>query len=232
MMKIFLVQVTESSDNELLFSLFTQQDSTLNQASNPTQVEKMVVIQKESSNWEQFDSAAALTIWGKQKQTRRIKLPSTNYILQPKQKKNVLKSLRAIKDPHIKRKDRFFKSFSKIDEENFDNLEPIGSVKDSSDSEYKDGEYSNHNLYCESTADITIDQQPQALVEIQDENQEDELLTETKYTEEVPRKKVKYTSQCLTVNKKKVLKHLSHLHSVLLTSKKEKVRQTYVKSNK
>lgn len=51
-MKIFLVQVTESSDNELLFSLFTQQDSTLNQASNPTQVEKMVVIQKESSNWE------------------------------------------------------------------------------------------------------------------------------------------------------------------------------------
>lgn len=115
----------------------------------------------------------------------------------------MLKSLRAIKDPHIKRKDRFFKSFSKIDEENFDNLEPIGSVKDSSDSEYKDGEYSNHNLYCESTADITIDQQPQALVEIQDENQEDELLTETKYTEEVPRKKVKYTSQCLTVNKKK-----------------------------
>ena len=51
-MKICLVQVTESSDNELLFSLFTQQDSTLNQASNPTQVEKMVVIQKESSNWE------------------------------------------------------------------------------------------------------------------------------------------------------------------------------------
>ena len=90
-MKIFLVQVTESSDNELLFSLFTQQDSTLNQASNPTQVEKMVVIQKESSNWEQFDSAAALTIWEKQKQTRRIKLPSTNYISQPKQKKKCVK---------------------------------------------------------------------------------------------------------------------------------------------
>ena len=65
--------------------------------------------------------------------------------------------------------------------------------------------------------------------EIQDENQEGELQTETKYTEDVPRKKVKYTSQCLTVNKKEVLKHLSHLHSVLLTGEKEKIRQTCVK---
>ena len=69
-MKAFLVEVTESSDIERRFSVFTQQDSTLNQASNPTQVEKMVVIKKESPNWEQFDSAPALTIWEKQKQTR------------------------------------------------------------------------------------------------------------------------------------------------------------------
>ena len=34
------------------------------------QVEKMVVIQKELPNWEQFDSGAAPTIWEKQKQTR------------------------------------------------------------------------------------------------------------------------------------------------------------------
>ena len=69
-MKAFLVQVTESSNIEQLFSVFTQQDSTLNLASNPMQVEKMVVIQKELPNWEQFDSGAAPTIWEKQKQTR------------------------------------------------------------------------------------------------------------------------------------------------------------------
>ena len=43
----------------------------------------MVVIQKHSPKWEQFDCAAVLTIW--EKQTRHIKLPSTNYTLQPKQ---------------------------------------------------------------------------------------------------------------------------------------------------
>ena len=74
-----------------------------------------------------------------------------------------------------------------------------------------------------------MDQQPQALEEIQDENQEGELQTETEYTEDFPCKKVKYTSQCLTANKKEVLKHLSHLHVVLLTSEKEKFRQTCVK---
>ena len=31
---------------------------------------------------------------------------------------------------------------------------------------HEDDEYSNNNLYCESPADITIDQQPQALEEI------------------------------------------------------------------
>ena len=96
-MKAFLVQVTESSDIEPLFSVFTQQDSTLNQASNPTQVEKMVVTQKESPSCEQFDSVAALTIWEKQKQTRHIKLPSTNYSLQLKQGKRWLKPQQAIK---------------------------------------------------------------------------------------------------------------------------------------
>ena len=85
--KAFLVQVTESSDIERLFSVFTQQHSTLNQASNPTQVEEMVVTQKESPSCEQFDSTAALTIWEKQKQTRHIKLPSTNYSLQPNKEK-------------------------------------------------------------------------------------------------------------------------------------------------
>ena len=34
-----------------------------------------------------------------------------------------------------------------------------------------------------------MDQQPQALEEIQDENQEGELQTETEYTENVPHKK-------------------------------------------
>ena len=115
------------------------------------------------------------------------------------------------------------------DEENVDKLEEIDSEKDSSDSEHEDSEYSDHNLYCESTTDITMDQQPQALEEIQDENREGELQTATEYTEDVPCKKVKYTSQCLTVNKKEVLKHLSHLHIILLTGKKEKVRQTCVK---
>ena len=65
-MKAFLF--TESSDIEQLFSVFTQQDRTLNRASNPTQVEKMVVMQKESPNWEQFDSIAALTVWETSKQ--------------------------------------------------------------------------------------------------------------------------------------------------------------------
>ena len=139
-MKAFLVQVTESSDIERLFSVFTQQDSTLNQASNPTQIEKIVAIQKESPNWEQFDSAAALTIWEKQKQKKHIKLPSTNYSLQPKQGKSWLKSLQAIKDAHIKRKDRFFKSLQhNIDEENLDKLEAIDSDKCSSDSQHEDG---------------------------------------------------------------------------------------------
>ena len=75
-----------------------------------------------------------------------------------------------------------------------------------------------------------MEQQSQALEEIQDENQDGELQAETEYTENVPHKKVKYTSKYLTVNKKEVLKHLSHLHSVL-TGKKEKVRQTCVKLN-
>ena len=53
-----------------------------------------------------------------------------------------------------------------MDEEIFDKLEAINSDKNSSGSEHEDDEYSNNNLYCESPADITIDQQPQALEEI------------------------------------------------------------------
>ena len=77
-----------------------------------------------------------------------------------------------------------------------------------------------------------MEQQPQATKETQDENQEGELRTETKYIEDVPLKKVKYTSQCFTVNKKEVLKHLLHFHSVVLIGKKEKVRQTCGKLKK
>ena len=103
------------------------------------QVEKTVVIQKESPNWEQFDSAAALTIWEKQKQPRHIKLPSANYSLQPKHGTNWLKSLQAIKDAHIKQKDRFFKSLHhNINEKNFDKFEAIDSDKNSSDSEHEE----------------------------------------------------------------------------------------------
>ena len=134
----------------------------------------------------------------------------------------MVKSQQAIKDTHIKRKDRFFKSLQhNIDEENVD--------KDSSDSEHEDGEYFDHNLYCESTTDIMMDQQPQALEEIQDENQEGELQAETEYTEDVPCKKGKVDIPMLTDNKKEMLKHLPHLHNVLLTGGKEKVRQTCVK---
>ena len=133
-----------------------------------------------------------------------------------KQGKSWLKPQQAIKDTHIKRKDRFFKSLQhNIDEENVNN--------DSSDSEHEDGEYSDHNLYCESTTDIMMDQQPQALEEIQGENQEGELQAETEYTEDVPCKKGKVDIPMLTVNKKEVLKHLPHLHSVLMTGGKEKV---------
>ena len=74
-----------------------------------------------------------------------------------------------------------------------------------------------------------MDQQPQALEEIQDENQEGELQAETEYTEDVPCKKGKVDIPMLTYNKKEMLKHLPHLHNVLLTGGKEKVRQTCVK---
>ena len=77
-----------------------------------------------------------------------------------------------------------------------------------------------------------MQQQPQAMEEIQDENQEGKLRTETKYNEDVPLKKVNYTSQCLTVNKKEMLKHLSYFRSVFLIGIKEKVRQTCGKLQK
>ena len=94
-------------------------------------------------------------------------------------RKSWLKPLQAIKDAHIKRKDRFFKCLHhSIDEENVDKLEEIDYDKDSSDSEHEDGKYSDHNLYCESITDVTMDQQPQALEEIQDKNQEGELQPE------------------------------------------------------
>ena len=47
-------------------------------------------------------------------------------------------------------------------------------------SEHEDGEYSDDNLHCKSTTDITIEKQPQVMEEIQDKNREDELLTEAK----------------------------------------------------
>ena len=58
-----------------------------------------------------------------------------------------------------------------------------------SHSEHEDGEYS-HNLYGESTTDIMIQQQLQAIEETQDENQEGKLQTETKHIEHVLQKKV------------------------------------------
>ena len=67
-----LVMLTETADLERLVSVFSLQDSVLNQASKPACVQQMVMIQTESTSWQEFDAEAAVNLWALMKNRKVV----------------------------------------------------------------------------------------------------------------------------------------------------------------
>ena len=107
----------ETADIERLMSVFSLQDTPLNQHSTPARVEQMVMIQKESAPWEKFDCDAVLTLW-QSTGIRKYPLPRIGSYAIPSKDKELLKSSKLIKERHLKRL-KVWKSRNEKEKERF-----------------------------------------------------------------------------------------------------------------
>ena len=97
--RIYQSLSVETADIERLMSVFSLQDTALNQHSTPSRVEQMVIIQKESTQWQNFDYEAVLTLW-QSTGNRKYPLPKVNSGPIPSKGKVIIKSSELIKERH------------------------------------------------------------------------------------------------------------------------------------
>ena len=83
-------------------SVFSLQDSALNQHSTPARVEQMVRIKKEGAPWQSFDFNSVLTIWQLTK-GRKLRLPPVGRSPIPQTGKHLVKPSELIKEHHTRR---------------------------------------------------------------------------------------------------------------------------------
>ena len=150
--RIYFSIAVETADIERLMSVFTLQDTPLNQHSTPTRVQQMVIIKKESASWKSFDYEAVLSLWQMEK-PRKLLLPPVNRQSLLQEDKELLKSARTIKERHEKRlatwkqkyggeSEFFYDSDSENENESDEEEDEEEEEKDEEDKEKESSEFS------------------------------------------------------------------------------------------